>query len=435
MKDISSKIKRFLFCIMLGLLLIPLIQSKFGFVKLASLQGAISKPNKTYINIKDWFSGDYQLQEEKYLNATFGFRNLFIRLHNQLAFSLFNVAKANGVIIGKNNYLFEENYIKAYYGSDFIGIDSITNRMQKLKYVSDTLSKLNKTVIVVFAAGKGSFYPEFFPKKFISVKSQTNYGLYLKLANEYRLNYIDFHKYFIEHKTTSKYPLYPQYGIHWSHYGMCIAADSIIKYIEKKRNIDMPNLFWNKIEMADAKESDYDIANGMNLCFKLKTFKMAYPVLQFQNDSGKIKPNVLVVSDSYYWGMYNFGIARTFSNNHFWFYNKQVYPEYFQNGLETSQINLKDEIEKHDVFIIMATEATLPGFGWGFIENTYDLFKGIKKQPAFDSIFNKKLINLRNYIKTDRNWLSHIEKKAIINKISVDSMITLDAIWQLQHNK
>jgi hypothetical protein len=216
MKDMSNTIKGFLFCIILGLMLIPIIQSKFEFVKLTSLKGAITQPEKKYINAKDWFSGDFQLLEEKYLNETFGFRNLFIRINNQIAFSLFNKAKANGVIIGKHNYLYEENYIKAYYGTDFIGIDSISHRIERLKFIQDTLSKLNKTIIIVFAAGKGSFYPENFPKEYLKEKGKTNYEYHVKLAKEYGLNYIDFNSYFIENKNKSKYPLYPQYGIHWS---------------------------------------------------------------------------------------------------------------------------------------------------------------------------------------------------------------------------
>jgi hypothetical protein len=433
MRDISNTMKGFLFCAILGLLLIPMIQSKFEFVKLAPLKGAITQPDDAHISIGGWFSGDYQQKKEHYLNETFGFRNLFIRINNQIAFGLFNKAKANGVIIGKHNYLYEENYIKAYYGTDFIGVDSITHRIERLKFIQDTLSKLNKTLIVVFAAGKGSFYPEYFPNGYIKEKSTTNYEYHLKLAKQSGLNYIDFNKYFIENKTKSKYPLYPQYGIHWSNYGACIAADSMIKFIEKIRGIDMPNLYWNDIELADARESDYDIADGMNMLFKLKSFKMAYPVVMIQSDSGKTKPSAIVIADSYYWLMFGNTFSRALSNNQFWFYNKQVYPEYYQNGLETSQVNLKDEIQKHDVIIIMATEATLPGLGWGFIENTYDFFKGKKSESEFDAEFQQKVLNLRNYIKSDKNWMEQIEKKATLNKVSVDSMLTLDAIWLIQH--
>jgi hypothetical protein len=162
---------------------------------------------------------------------------------------------------------------------------------------------------------------------------------------------------------------------------------------------------------------------------------MAYPRIQFQSDSGKTKPSVLVVSDSYYWGMYNFGISNAFSNSHFWFYNKQVYPDFYQNALETNQINLKDEIAKHDVIILMATEATLPGLGWGFIENTDNLFKGNKDKNTDFIEFQKKITNLKNHIKSDKNWMKLIIEKSKSKNISFDSMLTLDAIWQLQHEK
>lgn len=435
MKDKNIKIRGVLLLIVLALLIAPFFQAKFNVIKLTPLKGAITEPVKNYFNVKEWFSGIYQEQKEKYLNETFGFRSLFVRVNNQIAFSLFNKAKANGVIIGKKNYLFEENYIKAYYGADYIGYDSIKQRMQRLKYIQDTLTKLNKNIILVFAAGKGSFYPEYFPEKCKTEKKKTNYETHVELAQQLGVTYVDFNKYFLENKSKSQYPLYPQYGIHWSYFGMCLAADSIIRFIENIRNIDMPNLYWDQIEIAQPKESDYDIADGMNILCKLKSFNMAYPHIQFQSDSGRTKPSVLVVSDSYYWGMFNFGISNAFTNSHFWFYNKQIYPDSYNSPIETSQINLKDEIAKRDVIIIMATEATLPGFGWGFIENTYNLFKGIKSEAEFDAGLQTKIVNLRNYIKTDKKWMEQIEKKAALNKVSVDSMITLDAIWQIQHEK
>jgi hypothetical protein len=230
----------------------------------------------------------------------------------------------------------------------------------------------------VFAAGKGSFYPEYFPDNYKVQRGTTNYECYIKEAKELGLNYIDFNKYFVDNKFTSKYKLYPKQGIHWSFYGMCIAADSIIKYIEFKRKIDMPNIYWKDIEIDYTRKDDYDIGNGLNLLFKLKREKMGYPKVLIEPDSGKVKPSVLVVSDSFYWGLYNLGIWKTFSSNHFWFYNQQIYSPDLRETLEVSQINIRNEIMNHDVIIILATEATLPNLGWGFIENACDEIKKSK---------------------------------------------------------
>ena len=375
MNYLKGKIKEILLIFILLVLVFPAIQKMFNIIKVEWLKGAIIKIDKKELTTYNWFSGEYQEQSEKYFNENFGFRNAFIRLNNEIGFDFFRKAKANGVIIGKNDYLFEENYIKAYYGTDFIGKDSIDQRMDRLKYVQDTLKKLNKNIILIFAAGKGSYYPEYIPDKFRVKKRMTNYDYHLKLAKDFKINYIDFNDYFLKNKHKCKYPLYPQYGIHWSKYGMCLAADSIIRYIEKMRNIDMNNLYWKKVDIENPKDEDYDIANGMNLIFKLKSFKMGYPQIKFENVKSKVKPNLLVVSDSYYWGMFNFGISNVFNKSHFWYYNKEVYPETFSKPLFTSDIDLKKEINDHDVIIIMSTQATMTDLGWGFIEKLYQTLK------------------------------------------------------------
>jgi hypothetical protein len=376
MRKYLKTIKGSLFLILLVLLTMPFFQAIFNIIKLNPLKGAITEPEKANFNVRDWFSGAYQEQQEKYLNEAFGFRSSCIRINNQIAFTLFNKAKANGVLIGKDNYLYEENYIKAYYGTDYVGYDSIYKRMQQLKHINDELAKQNKNLVLIFAAGKGSFYPEYFPERYKREKGNTNYDDYTALTHQLQIPCIDFNKYFIENKNKSPYPLYPQYGIHWSYYGMALAEDSIIRFIEKMRNIDMPNLYWESIDIDQPKSGDYDIAEGMNIFNTLKSFDMGYPAIRIQSDSGKTKPSVLVVSDSFYWGMFNAGISSVFTNTQFWFYNHEIYPDSYQSPLKASEVNIKDEIAKYDVVIIMATDANLSRFGWGFIENMYAALGG-----------------------------------------------------------
>lgn len=374
MKPVIRNNLKILWLAIMVLLPLPMIQKELGVIKENALKGYAIPAEKANFSWVSWFAGDYQQQQEKYLNESFGFRSSFVRINNQLTYSLFNKAQAAGVIIGKDYYLYEENYIKAYYGTDFIGTDSIKRRIDKLRYIQDTLGKLDKQLILVFAAGKGSYYPEFFPEAYKTVKGTTNYEVHLALAEKAKLNYIDFNRYFIENKYKSPYPLYPQYGIHWSFYGQCLAADSLIRYIEALRNIDMPGIYWNRIRVEKPRQMDYDIAEGMNLIFKPKTFKMAYPELQFESPSEKTKPAALFIADSFYWGLFNFGFSDVFSESHFWFYNRQIYPDSYKTPLETSQVDLQKEISRHDVIVLLATEATLPGFGWGFIEQVHDLF-------------------------------------------------------------
>ena len=126
-----------------------MVYNEFNFVRLPALKGYIHVPEKALLNDSTWFSGTYQIGQEDYMNAFFGLRSLYVRLHNQLKFSVFKLPTANGVIIGKENYFYEENYIKAYTGNDFLGDDSITQIVNRIKFISDTLTKLNKQLIIV----------------------------------------------------------------------------------------------------------------------------------------------------------------------------------------------------------------------------------------------------------------------------------------------
>ncbi|MBC7694187.1 MAG: hypothetical protein H7141_01945 [Burkholderiales bacterium] len=405
-------------------------------MELKQLNGVVKSPQDITIKRELWFSNEYQEKKEAYLNSTFGFRNFLVRLNNQIVYSVFKKANANGVIVGKENYLYEESYINAFTGKDFLGEDSIKNIINSLQFISDTLKKLDKQLIVVFAAGKASYYPEFIPDKYLLKKhDKTNYKCFAEYAKITNLNIIDFNKWFVENRYKSKYPLYPQHGIHWSTYGTVLAADSLVRKIEQLRNIDSPNLTFTGVNMEQAHDVDYDIGDGMNLIYKLKSFEVAYPKMNMVVSENKTKPKVLVISDSFYWGMYNLGIANCFQNDHFWYYNKQVFPESNVKETTTDQQDFTSVIANHDVIVLMATEATLRGIGWGFIERAEQYFEGndfIKKK--FNSPeYARRVREFVKYIKTQPKWMTDVEGRADEKNISVDSALVLEAMWHVDN--
>ncbi|MFT4755623.1 MAG: hypothetical protein ACI91R_000259, partial [Vicingaceae bacterium] len=104
-------------------LLIPVAQYNFNFVELEDLSGSYKKEKiKTpVLSLNNLKSGDYQKLSSKYWKNEHGFRNFFIRLNNQVNFSLFDKANANGTIVCKDNVLITEGDIKSYLGKDFAG--------------------------------------------------------------------------------------------------------------------------------------------------------------------------------------------------------------------------------------------------------------------------------------------------------------------------
>lgn len=400
------------------------------FIKIMPLRGAITKVEQPKLNAASWFSEDFQSQAEKYLNQNFGFRNFFVRLNNQLKYSLFNAAQANGVIIGKQNYLYEESYILAYLGKDFIGEEAIADQMQKLKFVQDALKTRNIDIILVLAPGKGSFYPEFIPDKYdIRDKSITNHQVYVEQAKLNQVNYIDFSTWFLNQKDTSTYHLYPKTGIHWSYYGANIATDSLVSYIESLRNIDMPDMVWDTIEVRNNLYGvDNDIEKGMNLLSSIPNYPMPYPRISISQEN-KTKPKAIIVADSYYWQLHNAGYSKNlFDHGEFWFYNNQVYPPRSKNGTKVKDLKLLDEIYQRDVIIIMCTEPFLKRQFWGFIDNCYNAI--ISDVPV-----NMEIQAIISNILSNKEWTEEIRQKAIEKNIDFEEMLHIDATFILNQKK
>jgi hypothetical protein len=375
----GERIKKILFATTLALLFVPVVQQKTQLVDEGPLRGTVIAAAKPAFSLHNWLndSATYQGAYERYINEKFGFRNLFVRLHNQIAFMLFHKANAKDVIIGKENYLYEDAYIRAYYGSDAIEDSVIDGRLRKAKFVQDTLRKLHVDLLLIYAPGKASFLPEFIPEAAKPLRTfRSNYSRYLQTSIALGLTFIDYHAWFAELKQTAPYPLYPQYGIHWSSYGRDLVLDSLTHYLEGTRHVALHSVTRGGLVLSDSlRESDSDIGDGLNLMFKLRTFPMAYSSYAPGVRLDRPELRVLTIADSYWWRLFDLGIAENlFRRGKFWYYNREVYPESYTSPTAVCRLDLQKEIEGQDVIIVMATDANLPKFGWGFIENAYDVY-------------------------------------------------------------
>ncbi len=362
--------------ILVGALLLPLFQQVTGLVHTRKLKGAVKIAEVPEFSKDDWFSVAYQPAAEKALNDRFGFRAVFVRVNNQLAFTLYRKALASGVVIGKKNYLYESNYIKAYYGTDFLGDSVISEKVRKLKVIQDSLAEKGTKLLLAFAAGKGSYYPDFFPDRYHTEKGPTNIETYVKFCQEAGLNYIDFNSWFLEMKDTSRYCLYPRTGVHWSYYGMVLVVDSLIRYTEELTGKDMPEFEWGNIKVSRKyRSSDRDIEDGMNILFRVNYDKLAYPEIHYPEDeSDSVKS--IVIADSFYWGLHNLGISnRAFHEGEFWYYYNRIMANHLEEAILVEEIDVLPKLIESDVIILMATEATMDRFPFGFIEDVYALIQ------------------------------------------------------------
>jgi len=390
--------KKILFISIAILISLPGIQYFTGVVKIKKLKGWFTEEPNPSLTLSNWLDGSFQSSKEKYLKQKFGFRPDFVRINNQMDYSLFGDLHANSVIVGKEEYLYEHNYIKAYYGTDFVGDSTVISKVDKLKFIQSVLENKGKKLCIVFAPGKASYFPEYIPEHLQKDHiGRTNYKSYVEYINQTNIPFLDFQDWFLENKSTTEYPLYSKGGIHWSRYGEILVTDSITKYIGELTNRNIPDLVIDKIEVSNKNQfRDYDIGEALNLLFKqsTSTYPMAYPSYHIHSDSTTEQVKTLFVSDSFYWGMFNSGFSHSlYGKGQFWFYNQQIYPDSYTKALNVSDINIVEGVEAHDVVVLMSTDANLFKFAFGFIDQLYDAYKkeeSIETLPI-DSLNSKTL--------------------------------------------
>lgn len=396
-----------------------------------NLTGIVISDEKPELTRENWFSGSYQRETDDYNNDHWAMKEKMVRLNNQLYFSAFNQIRVNGFVMGKENTVFSENYIFAAYGDDLLNEEKIASQMKMAKVVQDTLKKKGINLVLGFAPGKGMYFREYIEDKYKHPYTTTNYELYKKHAWGNGLQVLDLYDYFLKLKPESKYPLFTRFGHHWSYYGECIATQTIIEYLEKLRGEDLPDLTWDGIDVVDtARSRDADILKSMNLYSNPpQNMKLAYPRIQFESDSVKNKTRVLVIGDSYWYGPVYMGVPQNcFAGGEFWYYYNRIVPKRQADvNIEVWELDLKAEIERNKVILLMYSDGNLPSFGNAFIKDAYELYTSPKTYYERNER-NKQIQTFAKQIRNTPALLKKATAKSNDLQITVDSAIKTDAM-------
>ncbi|MFA6127075.1 MAG: hypothetical protein WC699_07205 [Bacteroidales bacterium] len=476
----NQKLKTAIFILLMVILVIPVIQQKTGIFKVKPLHGQADPAAFPKFSIKTWFTDEFQVKCNLAVEENVGFRPGLIRLKNQIEYTVYHKANASGVVVGKQGYVFETDYIRSYTGRDYLGDYFWDQKFNRLKQVRDSLAARGVKIAIVLEPGKATFLPEKIPSRFLRFKSDhTNYHAILSQSERVGIPVLDLNRLFRDSRNSSAYPLFPKGGIHWSSGGMVLAADTLIGFISVALHFTVPDLVVDRVEMSDSlRDTDGDVIEIMNLLKAPKHPAMGYPVFHFAGSDTIKKPKVLVISDSYFFNILGAKIpARAFANEAFWYYNKSIYPDTWSAPKDTADIDVPKTVEGMDLVLILVTERFYHRFDWDFTdvlyhhyfpasarEYRYDFMRGIVRNYVwFDDIqqqadfsgtpMQDKLIGNADYlfwlddqagkiphdvgyfrlnIMKDPAWMKQIREKALINNISVDDQITRDAIWMLE---
>jgi len=393
------------------------------------LAGSYYEQHLPAFNPDSLWSGAYQASMNKFIEQHYGFRNFFTRLYNQIDYSLFRQPHANGVIIGKDGYLYEEWFISSYFGRNFTGDDHVNLSVRWLRQVRNYLKTDQKELLVMIAPGKTDIYPEYIPDRLRGPAGRTNYEAFTEAFRAAGIPCLDFNKRFKELKETSGCPLFSKTGTHWSHYGSSVATVAFADFLETSLNRSVTDFrMLNPTPVDSVAYPDNDLATLMNLFFPLRETSLCYPKLSNTPADPDSLPSGIIIGDSFFWEMYNLNlVGKLFRDLQFWYYNSSVYPESFTKPVYVKDLKFPDAYTHADVIVLMANPSNIQNLGWGFPERVF------KEQlyPDWQKEYDKMVREYIQAIKNTPEWESQVVEKAIDAGVPKDTQMLREAKYMV----
>jgi SGNH hydrolase-like domain, acetyltransferase AlgX len=373
-----------LFIFLMLVVAFPLLQQSLSFFESGKVHGAVANIPDSSFAWDRWWTGRYQKQKNDYLNDNTGCRPDLVRINNQVDYWLFGKLHANGVVIGKDDYIYEQFYIDEYNGKDYLGDQVIRDMFVKLKKVQDTLDHLGKSFVFLYAPSKAYYFPGNFPASLNSERRpvNTNYTMFKRMGDSLGIHQVDFNAWFLAMKDTSKNLLFSRLGTHWTVYGSLLTGDSLIRYLERVRNVRIPRTAWDSIKYSyQPQRTDDDLAAGLNLITEFRKERFTYPKYYYNYKNTNAMPNAVYIGDSFVWTWVNNGLMHNINKEwDLWYYFNEGWNERSFSGLESMRplesFDWAKEMMNMDCIIVLYTPANFKGLNYegAFIEKMYRYF-------------------------------------------------------------
>ncbi|MFD1870920.1 alginate O-acetyltransferase AlgX-related protein [Hymenobacter bucti] len=374
-----SPAKRWLLGILLGLWLLPAVQTALYMKFLRPTRAAFEvKLPRPAFSWRQWYRGELQPAWEDYATQKLGLREWLVEPYNQLQYSVLQQSTNTQVVRGKHGMLFEVGPLQSALGRIAPATGAqVAAQVQRLRAVQDTLARRGKLLVFVIAPSKPELYPENLPDSCQRLpRRPTAYERYRQPMQAAGINVLDLAAVFRAWKRSSPYPLFPSGGTHWSGYGFVRAADTLMQYLEARGKLRLPRVRQTGLVVGAApRYSDNDLTRLLNLLHDpAPTPPLAYPEVAFDPPApGQRPPRLLLVGDSFGWSFiefYPYLPQLSAPGSAYWYYNHDVA---WTNGPATgpglvADRDLRADLANTDVVLLLFNASNLADFDHGFSE-------------------------------------------------------------------
>jgi len=396
-----ARSKNIIFILLMLILWLPLIQQLTGWAKEPSLHGAFTIPEKPVFSIDSLKTFSYQKKVEDYLNNTFGFRGLFVKIKNSWEYLLFTQINVEDQVEGKNGYIFSRSSIEKMIGKWYNGRGRNEQIIANINYLKEGVESRGGHFLTIFAPSKESVLPQFLPEKYANIHADSSdYEDFIALYKKYNIPCLDFKEYFNKIKDTVTHPLFTTTGFHWSSYAAAIAQDTLLSYMQHSLPDPMPKFTRTELVWSDtARDSEADFEEPMNLLFSLNQPKYVYPTFKMVPSTIKNKrPKVIIIGDSFFWQLKNLKMMQyVFSeDSKYWYYfARYSFPLADVPGVALAELNIMDELQTADYVILVGSFGTTVDFPFGIT----------KYYREHETVDRGEFEGIRQYIKNEEELM------------------------------
>ncbi|NVK28982.1 MAG: hypothetical protein HWE14_13095 [Flavobacteriia bacterium] len=323
------------------------------------LKGVTDDIPEAEFNLTSIVSEEFQDAASKQVVENLPARPFLVRTHNQIVFQLYSETNAE-VIVGKDHVLFEQNYLDEYADLNPMNSDAVNAKVDEIEAWIERARAAGAQPYLMIVPSKPEYYEEAIPSPWKVAEVNNMDRLHAEFTSR-DLPLIDLRETARALKDTSRYSVFPKYGIHWSNLTSAISLTQFLNVIDTlSQESDYGAMYSNVRKAYSYSESEVDLWNLLNL-LTVMDFNETMGQLELHNDVEGEKHSLLVIGDSFYWTWYGNGYTTTqFEPSYFFYYNSTAYKA-GEGELGTVTDEMRQSVlEEVDIAVIMLTEANWP---------------------------------------------------------------------------
>ncbi len=395
---LSKKIIIILFII---IIYCPFILSVLSFVSGqrmdTTLNGFFDEVKIPELTMESYINGEYQTDYENWLNKTLMPRAFMTKLYNQIEFSCFDLGNR---IVGKNNNIFEDDYVADALALDDFNYAGSENQAELAEYaeklvnIQNKLKVHDKQLVVYFTASKGSYASEDIPLRYYAQQDESVLrakDYLIELLNQTSIPYLDS----ADLIPTLGYPAFYSTGIHWSRPLEQETSKAVMSLLENISGKDFRDIVLT--DMQESKEPfwrDTDVYDLLNVFspYPEVTFYEYETEREFPETYDKAR--VLLQGGSFALGLRR-DFFELYQSDDLTYINYDVYvlDETGYTSFDAwEELDLGSYLDESDFVVIELQEASIVKYSSGFVDyldeflDTYT--PGQSSQPSYCSNFD-----------------------------------------------